>query len=116
MSAGNSVKVLARVGTASGFMMAGAYTQIGFAVNASFANACFLIRIINATNQDISISYDGVTDHDYLIAGQTLQITSQTNSPHNVDCALFPIGTKVYAKGLAGAGTIYLTGYYLQQY
>lgn len=117
MPPGNRVRVLEREGLASGFMNPAAYTQIGFAVAPTgFPYACFLIRLVNNTNQDINISFDGVTDNDYLVAGQTMQLTSQTNSPYNIDCALFPIGTKVYAKGLAGNGTVYLTGYYLQQY
>lgn len=116
MPPGNRVRALQRVGLASG-LVGNAYTQIGFAVIPNgWPNAPFIFRLVNATNQDVDISYDGVTDNDFLAANQTLQLTTQTNSAYNIDCAIFPIGTKVYVKGLPGNGTLWLTGYYLQQY
>jgi len=117
MPPGNRVRVLERVGLASGLIQVGVFTQIGFVTYPNgWPNAPFLLRLVNDSNQDVDVSFDGVTSHDYLISQQTLQIQTQTNSPYNIDCALFPIGTKVYVAGVAGAGTIWLTGYYLQQY
>lgn len=74
--------------------------------------SCFMIRIINDSNSDVMISYDGVTDNDFIIAGQTLQLESQTNSQPNNKLANFQKGLVVYAAGTAGVGTIYLVGYY----
>lgn len=112
----NKVQALERVGLASGLLQVGVFTQIGFVTYPNgYPNAPFLIRIINDSNNDVDISYDGVTNHDYLIAQQTLELTSQTNSPYNTNAALFPVGFKVYLAGAAGAGTIYLAAYYLQQ-
>lgn len=76
-------------------------------------SACFLIRIINDSDRDATISYDGTIDHDFSIAQSASQLESQTNSqPNNFTC-LFPKGQKVYVKGIAGGtGLIYLAGYY----
>lgn len=88
--------------------------QAGY--NAFYANgipkACSIIRIINASNKDITISYDGVTSHDYLIAGGTLQISFQTNSQPNNKRSILAKGSPVSISGVAGAGNVYLAGYY----
>lgn len=77
-----------------------------------FPQACFIVRIINDSTEDIIVSYDGVNDHDVVINQTTLQIESQTNSqPNNFICK-FPIGQKVWILGAPGAGAVYLAGYY----
>lgn len=78
--------------------------------------ACFLIRIINNSDEDIDISYDGITDHDFLPMGETLEISFQNNSQPNNNVALIAKGTIVYVAGSGGSGTIYLAGYYSPQY
>lgn len=74
--------------------------------------ACFMIRIINNSDRDVTVSFDGTNDNDFVQDTQSIQIESQTNSqPNNFTC-LFPKGTKVYVKGLAGGtGLVYLAGY-----
>ena len=73
---------------------------------------CIILRINNASNVTITISYDGVTDHEYLTANEVMQIEAQTNSqPSNYVCN-FKKGTIVYVRGIAGVGTIALSGYY----
>lgn len=84
------------------------------AVNAAgFPHAPFFIRINNASNAAITISYDGVTDNEYLPANGIFELGSQTNSQPNAQVALFPKYTVVYVKGVPGVGTIYLSGYYV---
>lgn len=75
--------------------------------------ACFMIRVINNSDKDIVISYNGGDGHDFVPHGQTLQIESQMNSqPNNFICK-FPKGTIVYAAGTdAGTGLVFLAGYY----
>ena len=77
--------------------------------------ACFLIRIVNDSNVDITISYDGATDHDFVLSNDSLIISVQNNSQPNNYIAKFSAGTKIYVKGSAGMGTIYLSGYYQPQ-
>lgn len=75
--------------------------------------ACFLLRIINNSNRDITVSYDGTTDNDFVPDASVLEIASQGNSQPNNFIALFSKGLKVYVKGTAGGtGLVYLVGYY----
>ena len=102
----NTVKAEEMVSKTSASMTA------NFAVVGVSDHALFLLRIINATNEDISISYDGLNAHEYLIAGQTLQINTQQNALPNGNVALFKNDFTVWVKGTAGAGNVYLAGYY----
>jgi len=74
--------------------------------------ACFVIRITNACSVPVLISYDGITQHDYLKAGETLQLPVQNNAQPPGSIANFSKGLKVSVKGLAGIGYIFLAGYY----
>ncbi len=76
---------------------------------------CIILRINNASNAAITISYDGVTDQEYLAAGQVLNLEAQTNSLPQAKTCAFKKGTIVYVKGTAGVGTIVLSGYYQPQ-
>lgn len=79
--------------------------------------ACFLLRIVNDSTSDITISYDGTNDHDHL-AGTAAAIPRETltldftSSPPFGGYVFIPKGTVVYLKGSAGVGVIYLSGYY----
>jgi hypothetical protein len=75
-------------------------------------NACFLLSIINNSNKDITVSYDGATDHDFVPTLKARDLPVQTNSQPNNKTALFAAGTKVWVKGVAGTGLVYLAGYY----
>ena len=95
--------------SANAALFDGAYQLVG-----SLTQACFMLRFINNTTEDVLISYDGVTDNDVVIHDTSAQIESQTNSqPNNFTC-LFPKGLNIYAKGAAGAGELYIAGYYQQ--
>jgi hypothetical protein len=71
--------------------------------------ACCVLRITNDSTLDVTISFDGTKDHDYLCTGDVLQISAP---PSLTDRANFAKGVKVYLKGAAGQGCIYLSGYY----
>ena len=76
-------------------------------------NACSIIRIVNTSNVTIFISYDaGVTTHEVVASGESLQLSLQNNSsPNNYQC-LMKKGLIVYCEGDAGEGDVYLVGYY----
>jgi len=82
---------------------------------AGFPEPLFLVRLINNSNADVTISYDGVNDADFVPHGTQLQLNFQTNGQPNNFNALLAKGTVVYVKGAAGAGLIYLAGYYQPQ-
>jgi hypothetical protein len=77
--------------------------------------AIFLIRIINDSDQDVKVSYDGIDDHDMVIADGRLEINFQTNKQPRSHVALLPVGTKIYlhGPGQGGTGNIYISGYYV---
>ena len=74
--------------------------------------ACSIIRIINASDVGVAISYDGVTVNDYLEAHDTLMLPVQTVALPPQKIVQFPIGFKVYINGLVGTGYVKLAGYY----
>jgi len=92
----------------------GAYQLLTAA--AGLTVAPFLIIFINNSDRDITISYDGVIDHDFnpaFIGTIPTQRNFQTNSQPQSHVALLPLGQKVYVKGLAGGtGLFYMVGYY----
>lgn len=69
-------------------------------MNASgLEESCFLIRVINNTTDYIGISFDGVTDHDFLKRGAVLRIAALNFPLHSSNLARFSKYTKVYIKG-----------------
>lgn len=77
--------------------------------------ACIMLRFVNDSTQDIFISYDGVTDHDFLPGITSFELNFQANAQPTPSVSCMPLGTKIYVKGTAGAGFIYLSGYYNPQ-
>lgn len=95
-------------------MLSSAVTSSYTALNGTgFAEAPFFIRINNASSMAITVSYDGVNNHEFIAANTVFELPSQTNSQPNAQIALFPKYTIVYVKGTAGTGNIYLSGYYV---
>lgn len=78
-------------------------------------NACFLLKIINNSNEDVTVSYDGDTDQEYVPKNTIATINAQTNAGPNSFVTLFPVGMGIYVKGTAGTGDVYLAGYYVPQ-
>jgi hypothetical protein len=74
--------------------------------------SCFLLRLTSTSTTGTTISFDGINDHDYIPSDGTININAQTNSQLSSGVAKFSASTIVYAKGTAGTGNIYLSGYY----
>lgn|SRR5574338_415207 len=89
----------------------GAFQTLG----SPLTEACFLIRIVNDTDVDVSISYDGTTPHDYVRTNETATLSFQNNAQPNNYIANLPKGTQVYVRGTAGNGNIYVVGYFQQK-
>lgn len=80
---------------------------------------CFSIRILNNSDEDIYVSYDGgATNNDIVVKDQELILNFQNQAqPSNYVC-LFPANFKVWVdsvSGNAGNGFIYLSAYYQKQ-
>lgn len=88
----------------------GAYQLLSAA--AGLPNPCTQLHIVNSSNVDVTISYDGTTDHDYLLADSDRELNFQSNALPQGYAASLAQGTKVYVKGAAGVGLVYISGWY----
>ena len=79
------------------------------------AHSCFLLRITNESNKDVTISFDGVTDNDYIFSATANNIPAIYPIQPNTNSAQFPQGQQIWLKGTTGTGTIYVAGYYQAQ-
>jgi len=79
-----------------------------------FEEAPFFVRITNASTQPVVISYDGINDNEAVLSLDSFDFPSQANALPNGQVALFPKYTKVYARGIAGTGNIFLSAYYVK--
>lgn len=108
MAVRNSVAAI-QLGAINANVFNGAYQLIG-----GIPQACFMLRFINNTDEDVLVSYDGVTDNDVVVHGTTVQLEPQTNSQPNNYICVFPKGLTIYVKGANGTGEFYVAGYYQQ--
>jgi len=75
---------------------------------------CFMIQFTNDSTSDVTISFDGVNDHEFIpgtadtISRNVMQINASNFSSHPV---VFPKNTVIYVKGSAGTGNFYVSGY-----
>jgi hypothetical protein len=74
--------------------------------------ACYELRIINASNMNVSISTDGTNEYEYVLLGQTRELHAQNNSGPGNWKGYWPVGMVFYASGTAGTGSIKLCGSY----
>lgn len=111
MSVKNILKPIAMQSVNSaGLGGAGVYTNLSLVTGLGFP--CVILRLINASNTACTISFDGVTDHDYLAANSSIIYPAQSvNQPQNYT-AIFGASQVVYVAGAAGVGFIYVVGYY----
>jgi hypothetical protein len=76
----------------------------------------YKIKIVNNSNQLITISIDGINDHDVLPATSFTLYDETQAQFSSCNCPALPAGTQVYAKaGAAGTGLIYVVSQYLIQ-
>ena len=81
-----------------------------------FPFACVVMRIVNDCDSDIMISWNGVTNHEFIEAGEKSEHYFQiSNRPGNA-VSMVPKGTVIHVVGPAqSTGTVYLMGYYRPQ-
>lgn len=89
--------------------LSGAYKPISAA---GLPQACFLLRITNAATKALTISFDGVTDHEYIPSGTSITLEVQTNNQPNNRVALWAKNQVIYVNGTASTGNVYVSGYY----
>lgn len=78
-----------------------------------FLEAVSYARIVNNSNRDIEISFDGINPHVWIKAGEPWKRTFQNSSQPSGYLKLVRAGSIVYVKGAsAGTGLIYLESSY----
>ncbi len=75
-----------------------------------------IFKFWNTSSSGITVSYDGVNDHDYYQASGGMILDLQTNhentSAYGSGTLNGRAGQVIYVKGSTSAGTLYLVGYY----
>lgn len=74
-----------------------------------------LVKFVNNSTVDVTISYDGSTDHDFVPLKSSTTLNFQSNNQPTNSSAILARGTKVYIKGTVGVGVFYMIGYYNPQ-
>lgn len=84
--------------------LSGSYQSVG-----AITISAQVLKITNNSSVDMTISWDGVHDHDFIpkMSGFVLDVT--TNG-EQLFCAIRK-GTNIYVKGSAGTGLIYISAY-----
>jgi hypothetical protein len=86
------------------------------AVNSSGLDIpCFILQFTNASTANITISFDGISDHLFMpgtaddISRNVMQINAP--SPSSFQQIVFAKNSIIYVKGSAGVGTFYVSGF-----
>lgn len=70
----------------------------------------YILKLVNNSTVLVTISIDGVNDHDIAPAG-SFWLYDEAKTPHE---ERFPSGSQIYVKGSAGTGSVYLVSQYLK--
>lgn len=85
----------------------GSYQALGTAL-AHPSRAC---KWTNNSNKDVTISWDGTNDHEFIPAGSSF-IFDVASDKEGANQCYIAAGTLFYVKGSAGTGSFYMSTYY----
>jgi len=89
----------------------GSYQALG----TPLANAASLVRLVNSSDVVVTISTDGVNDHDIAPSNSFWLYDIASDSPSMSDSVFAEKGRQYYVKGSAGTGSVYLVVQYVKQ-
>lgn len=89
----------------------GSYQTLGSALS----NPASIVKLINNSTVLVTISVDGVNDHDVAPANSFWLYDATSDSALESGSIFVPKGTQYYIKGSAGTGSVYLVVQYIQQ-
>jgi len=91
--------------------LTGSYQAIGTPLN----YACCLIKVVNNSGSLITISWNGVTDHDIVPGGSFFlyDICSDAGAQRGLYISQ---GTQLWVKGTASTGLIYFVAFHTSEY
>lgn len=81
----------------------GAYQAVGSALTRPIR----LVKFVNDSSVPVTLSWDGVTDHDYLPAN-SFAVFDLTSNEVRQDGWFIGQGTQFYVKGAAGVRYVYI--------
>lgn len=87
----------------------GSYQTIG----TPLINPSVLIKFVNNSTVLVTVSVNGVDDHDILPAGSFFLYDIVSDSPQETGSIFRKAGTQFYVKGSAGTGSVYLVTQYV---
>ncbi len=90
----------------------GTYQTLGSALSFN----CSIVKIVNNSGVLITVSTDGINDHEILPASSFTLYDITTNSNQQGDSIYVPKGTQYYVKGTASTGLVYLVTQYIVQH
>ena len=86
----------------------GSYATLG-----TLAHPARLVKIVNNSTQDITVSWNATTDHDYIPSASFSLYDCTGNAVSNSKYVI-PNATVFSVKGTAGTGNVYLVYFYAQ--
>jgi len=88
----------------------GSYQSLG----SPLSNSAVLLKVVNNSNVLVTVSYNGVNDHDVVPSSSfyLYDFGSDAQSSSGENSLSFPAHTQVYVKGAAGVGSVYLVVVY----
>ena len=92
--------------------ISGTYAGVG----TPFANPVRMLKVNNATDANLTISFDGVTDMDFIFANSAYVFDYATNAVDPVGQLEQPLGKRLYVKGSPSTGSVYVTVIYASIY
>ena len=91
----------------------GSYQALGTPLD----NPCTIVKIVNNSSVLVTVSVDGVNDHDICPLGSFFlyDVTGNSVSDDQSGSIFVPRRTQYYVKGSASTGFVYLVAQYIQQ-
>ena len=86
----------------------GGYNALG----TPFDHPIRLLKVVNRTDVDLDVSFDGVTDHDIITANSFYLYDVSSNRDATAEEWYFAKGTQIYVQGAPTTGSVYLVVYY----
>jgi hypothetical protein len=71
-----------------------------------------ILKIVNVSNQDVTVSWDGVHDHDYIPSDSFTIYDFTTNKSRDTQISVAQKGTQLYVKGPTSTGFIFLVTFF----
>lgn len=82
------------------------------AVGTPLVNASRIFKIVNNSTKDITVSFDGTSDHDFIPTKSFVLYDFTSNKSSDTPLTAFPKGTQVYVKAAAGGGLVYVISFF----